>query len=77
MAASSSSVILTPLAHADNQGEGHLKDAPLQSFLECLFVLRVHGKIKFLIQFRIVRAQVSSGVKITCGVWYNSYTEPL
>ncbi|GFV39926.1 uncharacterized protein TNCV_1808381 [Trichonephila clavipes] len=29
-AASSSSVIPTPLAHADNQGEGHPRVAPLQ-----------------------------------------------
>ncbi|PRD22866.1 UNVERIFIED_CONTAM: hypothetical protein NCL1_47943 [Trichonephila clavipes] len=28
MAASSSSVIPTPLAHADNQGEGHPKSSP-------------------------------------------------
>ncbi|GFU78035.1 hypothetical protein TNCV_4855131 [Trichonephila clavipes] len=31
MAAPSSSVIPTPLAHADNQGEGHPRGVPLQS----------------------------------------------
>ncbi|GFU32966.1 hypothetical protein TNCV_4155531 [Trichonephila clavipes] len=30
MATSSSSVITTPLAHADNQGEGHPRGTPLQ-----------------------------------------------
>ncbi|GFW49635.1 hypothetical protein TNCV_2844161 [Trichonephila clavipes] len=32
MAPSSSSFIPTPLAHADNQGEGHPRGAPLQTY---------------------------------------------
>ncbi|GFU40460.1 hypothetical protein TNCV_1208251 [Trichonephila clavipes] len=34
MSASSSSLISTPLAHTDNQGEGHQKRAPLQLHLQ-------------------------------------------
>ncbi|GFU68007.1 uncharacterized protein TNCV_2823501 [Trichonephila clavipes] len=65
MASSSSSFIPTPLAHADNQGEGHPREAPFHSSNISLCDFNLIPKIKEPIRGRrfVIPEDIANAVR--------------